>query len=162
MRSGVAGVVMGLMAAAPAWAECGETFSVLFSCAVPERDAVVELCRDDSSGAVQYSYMTSAATELQFISPTAYGVVREQVQGITGPGYGMAASNGGTFYAIYVDRSLMFSEQAQEGARSSTPAVVQVYASEAALNDQTQDKYIARRVCYPPSIDIDSTAFGPG
>lgn len=164
MKTGVAALLasFAITAASPLWADCQDAFALLFRCAIPERDAVIELCRDGGSGALQYSYWTSEKTELQFVSATAYGVVRENVQGINGAAYGMAASNGGTFYAIYVDEALMFSERAPRGSRSSTPAVVQVYPSETALNDQAKDGFIARRVCYPPSIDIDNNAFGPG
>ncbi|WP_151718410.1 hypothetical protein [Gemmobacter serpentinus] len=163
MRVAAAGLTLCLaMMAAPAMADCDEGFALLFACSFPERNAEVELCRRDGLGqtsALRYSYRTAGEAELEFETSEWTSFFREQVRGINGLGYGTAASNKGTWYGILVDERLMF--RSSEGTPSPNPAVLEVYASEAQMQDDAAAP-IARRVCDPNSIEMDHDRFGPG
>ncbi|SMO73967.1 hypothetical protein [Paracoccus laeviglucosivorans] len=144
--------------AAPAWADCPEGMQVLFTCGIVERNAQVELCQGD--GQIRYTYSADGAIELQFTGPGAGGV-KSHVQGIHGNAYASAARRGDMYYAVFIDRDLMNFEGGSD-LHSPNPAVVQVYASGDDFNDFKTDKPVARRVCYPPTIEVDDRNFGPG
>lgn len=145
--------------ASPSWADCPEGMHFLFGCDIIERGARVEMCSGD--GKIQYRYSVDGMTELEFIGP-AWGGLKNHVQGLHGHAYASAARQGDMFYAAFVDRDLMNFDAGRSGAGSPNPAVVQVYASEEAFVDPENDDPIARRVCYPPSIELDNNNFGPG
>jgi hypothetical protein len=150
--------------ASPAMATCSDGFDLLFACQFPERNAAVELCRRDGPGnavALRYSYRTAGEVELEFETTEYTGFVREGVRGLHGAGYGTAASNKGTWYGILVDASLMFPSSEDGAAPSPNPAVLEVYASQAKMQDDDAAP-IARRVCDPDSIEMDHDRFGPG
>lgn len=142
----------------PAWADCPDGMQMLFTCSIVERNATVELCQAD--GMIQYTYATDGEVELQFTGPGAGGV-KSRVQGIHGDAFASAAKRGDMYYAVFIDRELMRFDGSHD-LHSPNPAVVQVYASSDDFNDFRNDKHVARRVCYPPTIEVDDNNFGPG
>ena len=166
MRVATASLTLCLatLLAAPALADCDDGFEMLFQCQFPERNAEVELCRRDGPGnasVLRYSYRTAGEVELEFETSEYTGFFREQVRGINGVGYGTAVSNKGTWYGILVDHRLMFRSSDGAGAPSPNPAVLEVYANEAKMHDDSADP-MARRVCDPDTVWVDHDRFGPG
>lgn len=157
---GIAALILAL-AAGPALADCAPPGELLFACEFPERKARVEICRLPG-GALDYAYISPKGRELSFRADSGIGGVKDHVQGIHGPAYATALSNGGTVYAVFVDGALMNLDGEGQERNSPNPAVLQVYGSEQDFNEYKQDKPIQRRVCYPPSIRIDHENFGPG
>lgn len=157
--TGALAVLMLAGSAVPVLAECPADMHPMFGCSVIERGAMVRMCYGD--GRIHYSYSVDGVTELEFTG-SAWGVIKSHVKGIDGTAYASAVGHGNTYYAIFVDRDLMQLDLGDPPARSPNPAVVQVYESQDALVDYTNDRPIARRVCYPPTIDIDNHYFGPG
>lgn len=155
-----------VLLAGTAAADCGEDYALLFYCEFPERNAAVQLCRHSGAGdapGLRYTYWAEGTAELEFATDEGIGFVREPVRGITGTGYGTAASNRGTYYGFLIDKNLMFFPEATDQvAPSPNPAVLEVYASLEELQDEANGKPIARRVCDPATIEVDHDNFGPG
>ena len=147
------------LCAAPAFAECPDDMALLFGCSIVERNAQIEMCRGD--GQIRYTYAVDGEPELQFTGP-AWGGVKALVQGIHGAAYASAARTGDSFYAVWVDGAMMALDGEGQDLGSPNPAVLQVYGSEADFTAYRADAPIARRVCYPPSIQFDRSNFGPG
>lgn len=156
------GLAFGLgLTPALARADCAPGWKPLFSCDFPEHNARVQLCRNGASGAVSYDYSADGRVELVFTDPTPRGGVKQRVRGITGGAAGMGFANGATVYAVFGAGALLW-PSSDEGAQSPNPAVLQVYDSVAAFDAFEDDRPVQRRVCYPPSIALDSEWFGPG
>lgn len=157
MRSVLAVAIITL--ATPLSAACPDGMEFLFGCEIVERGAQVEMCSGD--GQTRYTYSVDGVPELEFTGPS-WGGSKQQVNGIHGHAYASATRSGNMFYAAFVDGDLMNSGAAGAPVSSPNPAVVQVYASEKALVDFKSDEPIARRVCYPPTIELGDNNFGPG
>lgn len=140
-------------------ARCPDGTQLMFRCAIIERNAEVELCR--SGAAIRYTYLSDGEIEFQF-NGEAWGGAKGHVTGIYGPAFASAVRNGNTYYAIFVDGDLMELEGREGALGSPNPGLLQVYPSKDAFIDYDNDAPIARRVCYPPSIQVDSSNFGPG
>lgn len=157
MRSILAAAVMAF--AAPLSAACPEGMEFLFACDIVERGARVEMCA--GGGLTQYTYAVDGVPELEFVGPT-WGGSKARVAGIHGHAYASATRSGNLFYAAFVDRDLMGIDAGGGSLNSPNPAVVQVYDSEEAFTDFEADAPIARRVCFPPTIELGDNNFGPG
>lgn len=140
-------------------ARCPDGSQLMFRCAIIERNAEVELC--NFGGEIRYTYQSNDEIELQFIGE-AWGGLKRQVKGIHGTAFASAVRRGDMYYAIFVDSDMMEMDTHGQSLGSPNPALLQVYASQKHFTDYENDEPIARRVCYPPSIQVDSSNFGPG
>lgn len=140
--------------------ECDDGSSLLFSCDFPEYNAQIQLCRDQSSGKITYSYHADGQTELSFVDGGLSGA-QNHIRGIRDYAYFTSLNHGGTIYAVFVEQPLLLDDPEPGTTGSSNPAVLQVYSDLASL-EQAPDAPITRRVCEPRSIWLDREWFGPG
>lgn len=128
-----------------AFAECGAGFRRAFSCEIPEYNAHVELCWNDEFQ-MEYNYYAEGEWELTF-RPKGWELVWKPVRGVTSSATGMALSNNGTYYVLFVDDRLYWPETDGRLSPSPNPAVLQVYSSHQSMKDPENDRPVVRRVC---------------
>lgn len=165
-RLAIATLALGLTSALPhvALAEydeiCAPEERSLFSCSVPEHNAMIQICRSTTGGMLTYTYIADGKSELSFSGGGSSGAA-DQVRGMDGWSYYTGLSNGGPFFAIFVAEAILLEDQPAASSRVPNPVVLQVYSNVDAL-EKTPDDFIARRVCDPLSVQIDREWFGPG
>ncbi|PZO67027.1 MAG: hypothetical protein DI498_04585 [Paracoccus denitrificans] len=150
-----------MMAAGPVTAGCHDPYLTLFSCDVPERNASIEFCqlmpehKDTGLKSNRYIYTRNGQVELTFETDTTWFAMKRSLPGMQGDPIGAAMARDGAVYAFYIPHNYEPPDNMQ--------GQLLVYRSLDDFNvfDWDPATPIARRVCYPPSVVVETDLLGP-
>lgn len=154
-------IFAAMLASGAAYADgyCNEPYDEFFACDIPERGARVEFCRvldraqiTDQTPEYRYSYAENGVVQLSFDTANAMSTAASGIRGIWGDALTTGFDNAGTIYAAYIPVEADYPSE----------AVVMVYPSMDDYIKGEEGTVLARRYCYPPSIDVNMEWFGPG
>lgn len=149
-------ILLPLLAAPQAQANCAPPFMTIFACDIMGRDARVEFCADNSPhGGQRYSYNFTSGlgpAELYFEADGHYGSTKYMADGVPFNTLGSGLMNGKTVYAFFATG---YQTQNIESAQ------IHVYRSLEDFQSRPESD-IQRLYCQPETVRIDWDNTGPG
>ncbi len=151
-------LILSLLAAPQAWANCAAPFATMFACDIMGRDARVEFCQDVSDADAakwRYSYNFTSGlgpADLSFQATGYYGSTKYMADDAPFNTSGSGLVNGDHVYAFFATG---YETQNLESAQ------IHVYRSLEDFQSRPESD-IQRLYCRPDTVRIDWAGTGPG